>query len=140
MSVKIREYLFSFAPLFVAWFILFLVNVSFSSIMLFVVAYLWHLFLVFPTTPENMRRQGYRFAFVRLIYVFYVKLNTWINRRHFFIIESILRALGPCLFMALFHLCFGGVNFFLLLMGSIFFELIYFSRRTFEGRVPPPLP
>ncbi len=140
MSTKIREYLFSFAPLLLACPILALLNISFPSVMLFVVAYIWHLFLVFPSTAEHMERQGYRFAFVRLIYLFYTRLNLWINRRHFFIVEAILRALGPCFFMLFFQLGFGGVNFYMLLMGSAYFELIYFSRRTFEGRVPPPLP
>jgi len=140
MRAKIREYLFGLTPLFFAGFVLALLKISFSSSMLFVVAYLWHLFLVFPTTAELMSRRGYRFSFVRIIYLFYLKLSAVINRRQYFIIEAILRALGPFLFTMCFQYFFGGVQIFLLLMGSLYFELIYFSRLTLQAKVPPLLP
>lgn len=140
MNQKMREYLFSLTPLFIACPIVYLLQVEFPHLMIFVIAYLWHLFLAFPGTPEKMSQRGYRFAFVRLIYLLFAKLNQWINKRKIFIVESLFRALGPFLFMLAFHIFYGGINFYMLILGSVYFEMILFTRRHFEGRVPPPLP
>lgn len=140
MGQKMREYLFSLTPLFFACPILYLLQVEFSHLMIFVIAYLWHLFLTFPGTSEKMSQRGYRFAFVRFIYLFYAKLNQWINKKKFFIVECFFRALGPILFMLFLQVFFGRVNFYMLILGSAYYELIHFTRRHFQGQVPPPLP
>ncbi len=140
MTAKIKEYLLSLAPLFCACPILYLINVPSMAIVLFSISYLWHLFLAHPGTEEKMSRKGYRFAFVRLIYLLFFKLNQWINKKNFFVVESLLRALGPFLFMGIFHYFFGGVNFYFLASGSVFFELFLFTRQQIQARVPPPLP
>ncbi len=138
--MKIREYLISFSPLLFPLLIFSFTKISFSSCMVFVIAYVWHLFLLFPTTSENMSKDGYRFSFVRFIFLIYQKLEEVLNKRKIYALSIFLRFVGPYTFMSICQAFFGEVNFWMLVSGALYFECYYYLRHFKLKSNPPPLP
>ena len=119
----------SLALLLILFILISLASSGFHSFFCLTLGFCWP-FSVFFEQPRPKRTYG-RYSFIRLIKTAHQKLSTRFNPKHRPLVASALRTAPPTLLFALIHTLLPfSVQWFLIFLGSLSFELFYpFGKR-----------
>ena len=101
-------------------------DVEFTNIIFFVLAFIWHLALLVPGLREKILTQKIHFSFLAIAIRLNYYLQMFLPTHKFPFGPGVVRAISPFCFTSILLIVGGSGNLLFTLLGSIIFELVYF--------------
>lgn len=126
-----------------------LIDIFYSNQLFFMVTYIWHFTLCTPGVKEKMLTKKQRFSFLNVIVRvnYYLQLFIKTDKIPLGVGPAFVRALSPMLFIFFLKVVGGNGNILFALMGSVFFECVYYfdnrpviSKLPDDPETPPEIP
>jgi len=126
-SVNTKYYFLSIVFGLIFWIVLSLLNVEFINSIFFTMAFIWHFAFLAPEMKDYALKSKNKFSLLTVVFKLNFYLQMFIRYEAFPYTASFVRAVSPLLFTFVLYLFGGSGNLLFTFLGSIAFELVYFT-------------
>ena len=121
-----NKYLLTYLiALFILTLLLWGVSLNYSTLNFIILGFCWNFTLRAPSIREKMLLRKYKFSFLKMVFRFDNFLSS-LSEKYW--TQTLIRSLPPLLISLLAFVISSDGWFFLTLLGSAYFELIYFFK------------